>query len=1515
MAVIAAVLFTACDELDHAIADQGDRIDQLEKLSIKGIEDQVTAINASMSDLEAVDQELDGYIKALETKVADLEKQLAADNSAELEKEIQAINALIEDLKAKDAELEKKIEDLKKYIDDEITATEDWAEATFATLEQYSEIQEEISAISLLIDQQKTDLTAAIEDAIDDLETSMQAWVNKTLAEGYYDIAAIDAKLKALEEKLADADAALAKQIKDQQAALEQAKKDLTAAYEKAITEAIEANNGVIDEAIADAVEDVLKKVDTKLAVIDNTIAAIQKDIDALKSSVEAFKEQIGAISQSIKDLEEADKELKELIEALESDGSDYGDLIEQLKQKDAALEKQIADLKKYIDEDIKKYVDDEVGSVEDWANRTFVTLQQFSEIQTNLGSISTLLEQHGNDLTAVKESVSKLQDKIGDIEDDITAITDRLDDLEAAVEALQNRIQSIRFLSEYSDGSVEFASGSTTLKFILAPKAAAGEVEVSHVTAFISRTKARTRAAGDPVALTVESVTGDAATGLMEVVVSAASLPADYWADGDDANVYICISDGNNDIISEMIPVFRVPYVTLTTTAAVRAAGDNTLKMSAAVNSLEYSTDRGATWNELGTNEVTFGNGTAVLLRGKAEEGTGNSGEYATIQITGEDVVCYGDIRTLIDWENHAGAETAGASFYGLFKGCEALVDASGLKLIPDGETMADECYAYMFSGCTNLTKTPELPATELSKGCYDNMFSYCTSLTEAPALPAPVLTENCYREMFKGCTGLESVIISATDTSAPGCMDDMLDEVELSEPSELIVTSIPEIEAAPAGSIVRLGADISATETIDITKDLTLDGNDHTVTFTAVDNNRMVEVSKEAAGASLTLKNITLVNDASYVQRGVNYNTNGTLTLDNVTIESTEDRAITYAVNFPAYSDNATVEINKSFIIGNIALNLWGENMNVNVVDSELYNYDNTDHENYSTIVLNNNGTDSAKGSVVTISGGKVSALDENGVPCTAVTNPAQGTVTISETTEVIGDLRNNVAIVYFGTDQHYGCLTIAEAVETAMDTDGSVLLLDNVVLDEPIIVPAGEELVLNLGGYTLSCESTQTGANFNMIDVRGTLTVQNGTITTKHVGENMGWNNSTNVFNVTAGGVLNMNDAVCKNLGGSDMAFCVHLNNWGEVTLNAKNTSFESTYVGIRIFNSGPDMNNVTLENCDILTGNGCIWVHNYTAADFGNDAAKTAAAAQRLNFNFTNTTIARTNGSKSLIRFGFTNSIYYSDIEMTTVMAGSKAALSWGLNNSKTVLLNNDLELGSDDAGITISSGATATLDLNGFTLSQEYATTTTYAMIENKGTLTITDSSSEKNGKISYKDVTVYTADVNYASNTIRNEGTLTLEAGTIENISGDDVMNYGYPHVIDVYQGSTTNIKGGTVKSANYDCIRMFCNSTTLATTVNISGGNIINRVSFQNPSSNQAGYGRLNITGGTFTSTDDVNANVRLLNFSSDVSNMKAVISGGTFDKGVRTQNYGSGQVTQGDWLTIENVTVETVQ
>ena len=85
------------------------------------------------------------------------------------------------------------------------------------------------------------------------------------------------------------------------------------------------------------------------------------------------------------------------------------------------------------------------------------------------------------------------------------------------------------------------------------------------------------------------------------------------------------------------------------------------------------------------------------------------------------------------------------------MFNGC------SSLRLTPDlpATTLVPGCYLYMFSN-TNITAGPELPATTLAPRCYAFMFNNCKSLITAPDLPATTLAQSCYWGMFKGCSVL---------------------------------------------------------------------------------------------------------------------------------------------------------------------------------------------------------------------------------------------------------------------------------------------------------------------------------------------------------------------------------------------------------------------------------------------------------------------------------------------------------------------------------------------------------------------------------------------------------------------------------------------------------------------------------------------------------------------------------------------------------------------------------------
>ena len=144
-----ALFAVGCEKWDHKIAAVEDRLELLEGTTIPNIEQQIVNINASIDDLKAVDEALQGLIDNLEAKAEDLQAQLDANAAADaatkaaLESEIANLKALIAALQAKDVELDQKIADLQKYVDDEISATEDWANQTFSTLEQYADMQQE----------------------------------------------------------------------------------------------------------------------------------------------------------------------------------------------------------------------------------------------------------------------------------------------------------------------------------------------------------------------------------------------------------------------------------------------------------------------------------------------------------------------------------------------------------------------------------------------------------------------------------------------------------------------------------------------------------------------------------------------------------------------------------------------------------------------------------------------------------------------------------------------------------------------------------------------------------------------------------------------------------------------------------------------------------------------------------------------------------------------------------------------------------------------------------------------------------------------------------------------------------------------------------------------------------------------------------------------------------------------------------------------------------------------------
>lgn len=233
-----------------------------------------------------------------------------------------------------------------------------------------------------------------------------------------------------------------------------------------------------------------------------------------------------------------------------------------------------------------------------------------------------------------------------------------------------------------------------------------------------------------------------------------------------------------------ELIPI---PYLTF------KADETQTLQMTKAVETLEYS-ENGGEWHTLGTNTVVFGGSNGNLrLRGKSTTGTAKSySDYSSITFDRDvSVSCSGDIRTLIDYENYITTSTENARFCSLFYNCKNLTTAPELP----ATTLTDFCYRYMFYGCTSLTNAPELPAITLAEYCYNSMFYGCSSLTAAPELPATTLAGYCYEKMFHGCTSLTNVPDLPATKLVIGCYKGMYEGcTSLTIAPELPATTLTE-------------------------------------------------------------------------------------------------------------------------------------------------------------------------------------------------------------------------------------------------------------------------------------------------------------------------------------------------------------------------------------------------------------------------------------------------------------------------------------------------------------------------------------------------------------------------------------------------------------------------------------------------------------------------------------------------------------------------------------------------
>ena len=199
-----------------------------------------------------------------------------------------------------------------------------------------------------------------------------------------------------------------------------------------------------------DALEnEAIPTIDEQIAAINLSLDALEATdqelkgyIDGLQATADNLQEQINTTNTKIDEVKTALQgeistakadvlaQLEAVKTELEGELAQINATIKTLKEKDAELDKKIADL--------KSYVDTELGKTTDWVNATFATLTQYNALVA--------------EVTAIKGQIVAINQSIADLE---TRLTTKInEDIATAVSTLNSTIQ--QKVKEITDGYTE---------------------------------------------------------------------------------------------------------------------------------------------------------------------------------------------------------------------------------------------------------------------------------------------------------------------------------------------------------------------------------------------------------------------------------------------------------------------------------------------------------------------------------------------------------------------------------------------------------------------------------------------------------------------------------------------------------------------------------------------------------------------------------------------------------------------------------------------------------------------------------------------------------------------------------------------------------------------------------------------------------------------------------------------------------------------------------------------------
>ena len=391
--------------------------------------------------------------------------------------------------------------------------------------------------------------------------------------------------------------------------------------------------------------------------------------------------------------------------------------------------------------------------------------------------------------------------------------------------------------------------------------------------------------------------------------------------------------------------------------------------------------------------------------------------------------------------------------------------------------------------------------------------------------------------------------------------------------------------IEKSDATAVVLTeDIDLNTRATIGLTiaRDLILDGNGHKIVSA---HDRAINVS---GAENVTIKNLVI---EATGERAINLIQGA----KKVTIEDVTAVAANYTVNVAGSAPDANVTISNSHLTGLNTVNIAGANAVVTINDSTIICNDQNESENYAAIAMNNNATNA----VVTVNGGEI-IVNGDSYAGSVGSNDASlvlnGTETHGATISIV-----SFAIMY--GDYYNSYSTLAEAIEVVKAGE-TIELIRDVTDAEPVTIPAGKTVVLDLKGHTISGVDTST-ASAALITNKGNLTVVGPGKLQLSATNDRDWNAYSSVISNTVGGNLVVDGGVViEHLGGTDMAYGIDNLTNGKGTsavVTVKKATVKSTYRAIRQFLNGVEATNELYVKAGAVVegANKSIWMQDPSA----------------------------------------------------------------------------------------------------------------------------------------------------------------------------------------------------------------------------------------------------------------------------------------------------------------------------